>query len=93
MRRRAGAVAVPDDPWEDWERYRAAGLRRESGRGAERATVTNRLVRAVMWFSLAVMPASERWWTPLVRPPAIVQDHDGPVPGLGDMPTPLASAS
>lgn len=93
MHRRAGAETCPADPWEDWEGYRAAGLERESVRRPERARVTNRLVRALMWFSLAVLPASERWWTPIVRPPAIVQDHDGPVPGLGDVPAPLASAS
>lgn len=72
------------EPWDDWERYVDEGLRRESdGPDRERRVVRSRLIRSWIWFTLAIMPARERWfgWF-LDRPHPIVQTHDGPVPAV-----------
>lgn len=51
-----------------------------------------RLIRGLMWFALAIMPARERWVGFVFdRPYAIVQDHDGPVSALNGSAFPATS--
>lgn len=67
-------------PWEEWDRIAAEAMRGHQARADTDGGLRGRLVRASIWFALAILPARERWlgWL-LDRPHAIVQDHDGPV--------------
>jgi hypothetical protein len=75
---------MPPEPWDDWDTYRSSGLAREANSAeSERPVVRSRLVRGTIWFTLAIMPAQERWlgWL-LDRPHAVVKTHDR---DLGDI--------
>ena len=56
--------------------------------------VRQRLVRAVIWFVLAIMPAELPWLRrQLIPPHAIVQDDDRPILGVDELVAGLPSAS
>ena len=82
------------DPWDDWDRYVAAGRAREVTVPGDGPRVRSRIVRGFMWFSLAIMPARERWFGWLWdRPHPIVQRHDGPIVDPSEILSSLPSRS